>query len=217
MKDLEKAIKITEACFKLAKKIISVDVSEKHIASSMRKHAISLGADGLAFRTIFASSNYDKIHSSPTDRKIKRNEFIIVDFGVRCGKAKTDVTRTYCINPDKNKIKLYNLLKNAQKIAERNIKTGSPCNRADVAARKYLKKHSRMKFPYAIGHGLGKKVHDKPKISPKSEDMFKKGDIFTLEPGLHSKKNGLRIEDMYLLRRKGIIKLTKNISSDLNV
>lgn len=217
MKDLEKAIKITESCFELARQMTTSGMLEKHIASSMRRLAISEGADGLAFRTIVASSDYEKIHSHPTDRKIKKNEFVIIDFGVRVDKTKTDVTRTYCINPDKNKIKLYNLIKQAQKIAEKNVKIGKQCSVADIAARKYLKKHTTMKFPYAIGHGLGKKVHDKPKISPKSEDVFKEGDIFTLEPGLHSKKNGLRVEDMYLLTKKGIIKLTKNIPSDLNV
>ncbi|MDD5416980.1 MAG: M24 family metallopeptidase [Candidatus Aenigmarchaeota archaeon] len=215
MDKLRKAVRITEQSFKVARKVIVIGITEKKIASKLRKCAICNGADGLAFHSIICSSDFKNIHPHPTNKKIKENEFVIVDFGVRYKGIRTDVTRTYCIKPDKNKIKLYQLLKNAQKIAEKKIKVGAPCSEADLAARKYLKKHTRLKFPYSIGHGVGKKTHQRPRISPKSKDVFKVGDVFTLEPGLHSEKIGLRIEDMYLLTGKGLIKLTKNISSDL--
>ena len=214
---MKKAVKITEQSFKAAKDIIVPGITEKQISSKMRKVAIANGADGLAFHTIVASSHYDVIHSRPTDRKIRQNEFIIVDFGVRCGNTRTDVTRTYCINPDKKKKKLYNLIKIAQKKAEKVIKPGIQCSKADAAARNYLKKHTKLKFPYGLGHGLKNKIHDKPRISPKSKDVFKIGDLFTIEPGLHSKKIGLRIEDTYRLTKRGPIKLTKWIPNKLSV
>ncbi|MBU3897055.1 MAG: M24 family metallopeptidase [Nanoarchaeota archaeon] len=209
MNDLQKAIKITEQVFRVAEEIIIPGITEKQIASKLRKCAICNGADGLAFRTIVASSNYMNIHSFPRDRKIKENEFVIVDFGVRYKRALTDVTRTYCINPDTRKKKHYNLLKITQRRAEKMIRVGVSCSKVDISVRKYLKQHTKLKFPYALGHGVTNKIHARPKISPKSKDVFKVGDVFTLEPGLHSKSIGLRIEDMYLLKKTGIVKLTK--------
>lgn len=217
MNNLRKAVEITEHGFRVAKIIIVPGITEKQIVSKLRKCAKCHGADGLAFLPIVCSGpNYKNIHPRPRNKKIKEGDMVIVDFGIRYKGFRTDVTRTYCLKPDKNKKKLYQLVKNAQKIAERKVKVGAPCSSVDLAARKYLQKHTRIKFPYAIGHGLGKKTHDKPKISPKSKEVFKIGSIFTLEPGLHSDKIGMRIEDMYLLSRKRIIKLTKDIPSDLD-
>jgi Xaa-Pro aminopeptidase len=215
MNDLKKALDITEQVFRVAKEIIIPGVTEKQIAVKLRKCAICNGADGLAFHTIVSSSNYMKIHSSPRNRRIKENEFVIVDFGVRYKGTLTDVTRTYCVKPDKRKKKLYGLVKTAQRRAENMIRVGTACSKVDISTRKYFKSQTRLKFPYGLGHGVGKVIHDKPHISPKSKDVFKIGDVFTLEPGLHSKSDGLRTEDMYLLTGKRIIKLTKNIPSDL--
>jgi Xaa-Pro aminopeptidase len=215
MSDLTKAIKITEQCFMIVRKLINVGVTEKQLDQKLRKYARYFGADRLAFPPI-VSFGSKQIHPKPTNRKLKERDLIIIDFGVICGKSRTDVTRTYCLKPNKKQKQLYDLIKRAQKLAEKKIRPGVSCSKVDLTARRYLKKHSRMKFPYGLGHGLKRKIHDKPRISPKSKDVFKVGDVFTLEPGLHSKKTGLRIEDMYLLTRKRIIKLTNDISSDLN-
>ncbi len=218
MNNLQKAIKITAQCFKVAKEVMIPGVSEKQIASKMRKCAMCLGADRLAFPPIISvGKSSRRIHPKPTNRKVVKNEFVIVDFGVVYKGARTDVTRTYCIDPDKRHRELYALVKRAQKLAESKIRPGIHCRDVDIFVRKYLKNNSRMKFPYGLGHGIVRRVHERPKISPKSNDVFKTGDIFTLEPGLHSKSTGLRIEDMYLLTRKGLIKLTKDIPGDFYV
>ena len=223
MKDLRRAIQITESCFRLAQKIIKLDITEIEIAKRMKKHALRLGAKRLCFPTIVSSGKSAKrihskltkkqiketIHSKPTKKKIKQNEFIIIDFGVVYKGKRTDMTRTFCIKPDKKKKKLYKLVKKAQKLAEKNIKPGISCFKVDMIVRNYLKTKTKYKFPYALGHGIGKKIHQKPIIKPRSKNIFKVGDIFTLEPGLHGKNVGIRIEDMYIVTKKGIKKLTK--------
>jgi len=149
MKDLRKAIKITEKCFRMAEKLIEPGISEKQIAGCMKTLAHQLGAKRVAFTPIIATGkNAKQIHPKPTDRKIKENEFIIVDFGVVYGDARTDVTRTYCINPDMNKIKLIKLIKEAVEIGEKSVEVGAPCFKTDLLVRKYLKLHTKYKFPY---------------------------------------------------------------------
>jgi len=212
---MKKAIKITEAGFKLAKKLLKVGISEKVIARQLKRHAKKFNAT-LAYPTIIASGkNARRIHPKPTKRKIRENEFVIVDFGVCYKGFRTDVTRTFCIRPDKKKRRIYNIVKNAQEIAIKKIKPGIDARDVDLAARKYIKKHTKYKFPYGLGHGVGKRIHQKPKISPKSKDIFRAGDVFTLEPGIHGNFGGVRIEDMFLLKKNKLVKLTKTISTQL--
>jgi len=212
MNDLTKAIKITKQCFKILDKILEPGMTEKQVADLMKNKALQLGAKKLSFTPIVSFGiNAKAIHPKPTNKKLKENQFAIIDFGVVVGNKKTDVTRTFCLNPDIKKLKLIKLIQNAKKLAENEIKSGVPCSKVDIIVRNYLKKHTKYKFPYALGHGVGKRIHQKPKISPKSKDVFKVGDIFTLEPGLHGSFGGIRIEDMYLLTKKGIKNLTKDI------
>jgi Xaa-Pro aminopeptidase len=62
---------------------------------------------------------------------------------------------------------------------------------------------------HSTGHGLGKRIHEKPHISIKSNENLDKGMVFTIEPGMYLKSYGIRIEDTILLRQKPII-LTKS-------
>jgi len=209
MKDLDRAIKITESCFKLARKLIKKQSTEKQIAHEIIKHAKSLGAKRMAFYPIVSSGkNSSKVHPKPTNRKIRRTDLVIVDIGVVVGKSRTDVTRTFCLEPTTEKKRLMSIIKHAKKLAEKNIKPGVACKDIDKLARDFIKSKTKIRFPYALGHGVGKRIHQRPKIYPRSKDIFRVGDIFTLEPGIHSNNFGIRFEDMYLLTSKGIKKLT---------
>ena len=72
--------------------------------------------------------------------------------------------------------------------------------------RKKLGRDERF-FTHALGHGLGIEVHEKPWISKNSKDILKENMIFTIEPAVY-KKNGLRIENDFLLARNSLKKLT---------
>ncbi|RLG21125.1 hypothetical protein DRN74_03765 [Candidatus Micrarchaeota archaeon] len=63
---------------------------------------------------------------------------------------------------------------------------------------------------YALGHGVGIEVHESPLISSKSKDLLHENTVFTLEPGLHIPKlGGIRIEDTFVMTKKGPKALTK--------
>lgn len=65
-----------------------------------------------------------------------------------------------------------------------------------------------------MGHGVGLEVHEEPRLSNKLKDdediILKEGMVVTIEPGLYLKdKFGVRIEDLYLVKKNGFEKLSK--------
>lgn len=156
------------------------------------------------------------IHPIPTNVKI--TGFTIIDFGVKFGGYCSDMTRTiYIGNPTDTEISLYNNVLKAQNDSIRYFKPGLPVSAPDAFVRgilsqyKYKNKDLSQYFIHTLGHGIGKKVHENPKIYFKSREVFKAGKIVTNEPGIYIPKTlGIRIEDMYLVAESGPIQITKS-------
>ena len=177
-----------------------------------------------AFKTIVASGirSLDP-HGQPTNKSIKNGDQVVVDFGALYKGYRSDVTRTYLVGSPTNKQKkLYGVVKNAQLKAIAAVKEGVRCCDIDLVARKYIKNlcakdcHiSKNKCPgdcfiHTTGHGVGKKIHQGPKISLRNKRRLKAGQVITIEPGIYVKGwGGIRIEDMVVVTKNGSRNLTK--------
>ena len=54
---------------------------------------------------------------------------------------------------------------------------------------------------HSLGHGIGRRIHEPPKLSEKNNNILKKGTVCTIEPGLYVKGlGGIRIEDTVLIQ-----------------
>ena len=77
----------------------------------------------------------------------------------------------------------------------------------DLASRDFLGKYKKY-FIHSLGHGLGKWIHMRPRISPMSGDIVMANDIVTVEPGIYIKnKLGIRIEDDTHINSKGKVEV----------
>lgn len=205
---VEKACKITDEIFS---KIIGdfKFATERELASWIRKE-IRVRGLRMAFPPIVTSGGRagNDIHPKPTAEKLEG--FVIIDFGVRINGYCSDMTRTVFVGkPTIKDVALYRLLLSSKQKSERLIKHGARCADADATARKTLGRYKKY-FIHTLGHGVGKRIHEKPRIYFKrTEDVFLENMIVTVEPGIYiPNKLGIRIEDTYVVGKRGPTALT---------
>lgn len=200
-------------------------VTELEIANFIKKSFIKFGAPILSFPPIvaFGKSSAD-IHHEPNNTRLKRGDIVMFDIGTTVSHYCSDMTRTYFWGePSARQKKVYQDVLRAQELAENKIKKGERRGWIiDKTAREFLAKKyknnpasrrradaSRGGFPHGLGHGVGTVIHEWPNFKPKSEDVIPAGCVMTIEPGIYLKGfGGVRIEDMYLITKKGCINLT---------
>ncbi len=174
-----------------------------------------------AFPTIVAAGeSAAEPHHKPTDRKVRANEFLKIDFGVTFQGWKTDITRTLILGrPTLVQRKLHALLLKAQSRAAHGIKAGIPARELDALARDVISRAGFGKaFIHSTGHGVGRAIHEAPFLSPgpKGDRLLRVGDVITIEPGIYiPNKLGLRVEDMYVVTKTGGRCLSDAISRTL--
>jgi len=194
---IKRACNITKKVLEKTQSEINTKITEIELKGLIELLIHKLGAEP-AFPPIVASGKNTAIpHHEPGNAKL--NGAILIDFGVRYRGYVSDITRTIGS-------KYENLIENVLTSIENKIMPGIKAKKIDLLSRKLLGKHSKH-FITSLGHGIGIDVHEKPYISRSSEDIFKENMVFTLEPGIYV-KNGIRIENDYLLAKKGLLNLT---------
>lgn len=208
---IKTAQSVTETAFNEILPFIKEGVTEIEIAARLEYIMLKNGCE-LAFDSIVAfGENGSKPHAHRSERKLRRGEFVTMDFGAKYKGYCSDMTRTVALGAvDERKARAYNAVLEANKLAEKAIKIGEKCCDIDAVARNYLAKFSLDKFfSHSLGHSVGVDIHEMPAFSPRCEEMLKEGMIITVEPGVYLEGDfGLRIEDMALVTKSGAEILT---------
>jgi Xaa-Pro aminopeptidase len=204
---MKKAIKLTQIGLTTARKKLRAGITEIQLAASIENSMRLAGATWFAFPSIVCSSKFINIHATPSKRKIRASDTVIVDIGAQYKGVCADMTRTFCLYPTKKTHDLYNLVKRAHDESAKFLGPRVRCSLIDKIARQIISK-AGYKIPHGLGHGVGVKVHERPSLKPRSQHILKIGDVVTIEPGVYLSNRGVRIEDMYLITKKGAKKLT---------
>ncbi|MBW2963671.1 M24 family metallopeptidase [Candidatus Woesearchaeota archaeon] len=207
LKHVKKACQITDQIFHQIIQNFSFK-TEKELANFILKQIKTKGLKPSFPPIVSSYKNYHDIHHKPKKDLLSR--FVIIDFGVKYKGYCSDLTRTVFIGKPKRKdLKLYQLVIKTQHQTIQKIKISQKYQDLDAYSRKILGSNAKF-FRHALGHGVGRKIHQKPKISRNSKDKIRPGDIITIEPGLYKKNRfGIRIEDTIYIRKKPQI-LTKS-------
>jgi len=204
---IRKAVYIAEETLRKASSMRLPGKSEKEVACELEFYMRSLGAEGAAFEIIVASGpNSSRPHHLTSERKILKNEPVLVDIGADFRGYKSDLTRVFFsgkITPLEAKV--YETVLTAQKKALAAAAAGIAAKEVDSAARAHIEKCGYGGyFGHSLGHGVGLDVHELPRVSQNESGWLLPGMVFTVEPAVYLPgKFGIRIEDMVLITGKG--------------
>lgn len=214
--NLRKAAEITDIAFKETLKIIKEGMTEKEIAAYLEYMQRLHGADDKSFETIVASGYRSSMpHGVASDKKIKRNELITMDFGCFYNGYASDMTRTIFFGDEipEDQKRIYDLVYQGQTLGIEMIKEGVIGCDVDQAVRDFFDENGNMSkyFGHSLGHSFGLEVHEAPYCSKIGKEPLKENQLMTVEPGLYIEgKYGVRIEDDLLVTKDGYELLTKS-------
>ena len=203
---VRECLKLHYKAIDFMKKVVKPGLTERQVALKLEGFIKSKGAD-FSFAPIIASGpNSCFPHAKATDRVIRNNEVVLLDFGIDIKGYKSDLTRNFFLGRIAPRVKqVFDALTLAQREAISIIKPGVPCSQVDAQARKVLRKFGLAKyFGHSLGHGVGLDIHEAPRLSSQSTGVLEAGMIVTVEPGVYIPNQfGIRVEDMILVTKEG--------------
>ena len=162
-----------------------------------------------SFDTIAGSGpNGSIIHyksNKKTNRKLKKNDILLLDSGGQYKWGTTDVTRTMCLGKVSNEIKnnFTRVLKGHIAVVSANLNKKSTGDELDKVARISLREKG-LDYSHGTGHGVGffLNVHEGPQgIYKQNKVILKEGMILSNEPGYYlENKYGIRIENLIYVK-----------------
>jgi len=216
IKKMRKACGISFAAYEEFKKNLKTGMSETAAAKMLEGIMERMGGQGLAFDTIVCfGENSANPHHVPCERKLKNNEPVLIDYGCKFEGYCSDITRTFWhgAKPSSRFNKIFDIVKGSHDFAFKRVKNPVAATEVDAACKQYMEDCQSgisKYFIHGLGHGLGTQIHEAPFISARSKDILKKGNVFSIEPGLYFEGEfGVRYEDTVLLDDKGAKILTK--------
>lgn len=215
----------------LALKISKIDRQDRLIyrdvpLTSERLRAIIevaiLKAGGIASHTIVAGGRQGCDPHEIGYGVLRAHRPIIIDIFPRSQKTGYygDITRTVVKGRASEAVrKLYDTVARAQQLAFSLIRPKMAARDVHLAVTAFfeqegyktsmLKKRPRGFF-HSTGHGVGLDLHELPHANATSADIFKVGQVMTVEPGLYYPPlGGVRLEDVALVAKDQAHNLTK--------
>lgn len=182
-------------------------ITENELAARLTYILMKNGAQENAFTPIVAfGENSAEPHYFSGSRKLKKGDFVLLDFGARYKKYNSDITRTFVFGKaDDKQRRIYDVVREAQAIGINAIFAGRSGKDVDSEVRNFIDSTEfRGLFIHSTGHGVGLAVHDHTALSQTSDIVLKAGMVVTVEPGIYVRGfGGVRIEDDVLVKKEG--------------
>lgn len=209
---MKKANEIAEKSLAELLNHIKPGKTEKELQAYFDYIMLNNGSDGVSFDTILLTGAHTSLpHGVPSDKKVQKGDFVLIDFGATYKGYHSDMTRTFAVCSASEEMKeLYNLVLSANIAGINALKPNTPCADVYKAAYDVLETKNMGKyFRHSLGHGVGLDIHEGFNASPRSKDTFVPGNITSIEPGIYiPDKFGIRIEDVCLV--------TENSNEDIS-
>ena len=133
------------------------------------------------------SVNEEIVHAVPSERKLKEGDILSLDLGILWKGFHTDMAITIPVG--KVSPEVLRLIRATKKALKRGIKKVRPGNTfGDIGntIQRYVESQGFNVVRELCGHGIGKQIHEDPKIpnygKRRTEPEIKEGMVFCLEP-----------------------------------
>ena len=202
-------LKLCTVAYDAAREVIAPGFTEIDVYSAMSKAINKLTGTTTTFAGDFACGERGiKEGGAPTSRKLQTGDLYILDIFPAIDLYRADTTRTFCIGtPTDLQMQTWQVVMDAVRMGEAMAKPGISASTVYESIKLFLDAHpsTEKSFWHHVGHGLGNRGHEAPRIIPGSTDLFEVGDVFTLEPGVYTSalQGGIRLEDNYHMRSDG--------------
>jgi Xaa-Pro aminopeptidase len=217
IKAIIKACQIGDKAYDYIIGKLTPEITEIELAVELEFFIKRYGAD-LSFPSVIAfGPNASKPHHVPIQNKLKKNQFVLFDFGVKYNNYCSDMTRmVFYGKASQKQFKVYQTVLVSQQKAINRINAlinNSPsvinASEIDKVSRDYLTTHGYPAMPHSLGHGIGLEVHESPRLTPLSKEVLENGNVFSIEPGVYIPGEfGIRIEDLFVIENGKLKQLT---------
>lgn len=202
---IKEACRITDNIFEEVLKHIRVGVTENEISAWLHYYSLKAGASKMSFDPVITSGERTALpHGRATDRKIKKHEPIMIDFGIEYKNYQSDMTRMVFVGEPKEEIKkIYEIVKSAQQAGVDGILKGVRGSEVDKKVREIIESFGYGEnYNHGLGHGIG--IGDGceyPFLNQTSDTILEDNMIMSCEPGIYIRGlGGVRIEDDVLIK-----------------
>ena len=176
-----------------------------------RLHRVGGADNGSFFCAVQFGEGTSHPHGVPGDPVLQKGELILIDTGCTIDGYHSDITRTYALDKQGDRVEaLWDLEKEAQAAAFDAAQIGSPCGDVDAAARAVLEKHGLGPeyqlpgLPHRTGHGIGLEIHEGPYLVKGDDTPLATGMCFSNEPMIVVPgQYGIRLEDHFYMTDAG--------------
>lgn len=157
---IKTAVDITEDIFGKLPEYITEGVTEREVMKTMTNLATEKGCE-LAWNepAVTFGLETELGHRISSNRKLKKNESIHIDFGVRYNGYCSDIQRVFFYggDPPEDMVKAFNTIRRAQNQSMEEIGPGKKGYQIDAVARKIISEHYP-EYNHGLGHQIGRLV-----------------------------------------------------------
>ena len=160
-------------------------VAETLILNSGGKPSFK-GYDGFP-ATLCTSINEEIVHGAPSKRKLKQGDILSLDIGMKLNGFHSDMAITLPVGEiDPETKRLVRITKKVLKLGIKKARVGNTINDIGNTIQRYVESQGFNVVKDLCGHGIGKELHEEPKILNYGKRhtglKIKQGMVFCLEP-----------------------------------
>lgn len=209
---IRRAVRLTDEAMHDLLEVIEPGMTEHRVAGEIERLQRAKGGERSASEMIVASGPRSALpHGIASERVIEAGEPVMFDLGTVVDGYLGDLTRTIHFGSASDEFRrIYEVVGEAQQLAEEAIRPGMTGREADAVARDHIAAAGYGdRFGHSLGHSIGLDNHEMPVLSPYDATVLEPGMVVTVEPGIYLPGvAGVRTEDIVVIREDGCEILT---------